>query len=198
MRYDSAPRGPVVQRRLMLEGNLVAAVRIAAEGRLGSAAAWTDTEGRRRRGVLIPKARQAEIGSLPGSTFCREAAFEVLKRGGKLEAVPSKPSDGLVVRVEKEHAGQRLVVEMPSEPKPVAERLRRIFEKTGLKFEDDYGTLVARAPFATAQKVLEAYMDSSRPLYFHGRFRALALASTASLREKQADRDAEPERAMAP
>ncbi|WP_456717998.1 MULTISPECIES: strawberry notch C-terminal domain-containing protein [unclassified Bradyrhizobium] len=191
-RYDAVPRGAVEQRRLMLEGNLVAAVRIAAEGHLGTAAAWTDVDGRRRRGVLIPKGRQAEIGSLPGSTFCKEAALEVLKRGGRLEAVPSRPSDGVVIRSEAGKGGQRLVVELPAEPKPVAERLRRSFEKAELRFDENYGMLSASVPFSAASKVLAAYMDSSRPLYFHGRFRALALASTASLRGQSTDAESEP------
>jgi C-terminal domain on Strawberry notch homologue len=198
MRYDAVPSGQVEQRRLMLEGNLVASVRIAAEGRLGTAAAWTDLDGRRRRGVLIPKGRQAEIGSLPGSTFCKEAAFEVLKRGGRLEAIPSRPGDGVVIKVETDRGGQRLVVELPAEPKPVAERLRRGFEKADLRFEENYGILSASVPFAAASKVLATYMDSTRPLYFHGRFRALALASTASLREQKAEPDAEPQLAPAP
>ena len=186
-RYDAVPSGWVDERRRMLDGNLVAAVRLAAEGRMGTAATWEDVEGRRRRGVLIPKNRQNDLAHLQGSTFCPEAAFQVLSRGGRLESVPSKPNDGVVFRCEEPTHGQpvtRLVLELPTEPKPVADKLRRIFEKAGVRdFSEGQGLLVARGAMSAAPKLLKAYLDSTRCLYFHGKFRALALSATVALKD---------------
>lgn len=204
--YDEAPSGMVEERRRMLDGNLVAAVRLAAEGKLGTAASWEDTEGRRRRGVLIPKNRQSELALLPGSTFCPNAAHEILRRGGRLESVPSRPNEGVVFRVEEPTTGQaatRMVIELPSEPKPLADRLRRIFERIGVNFTEGQGMLVARGSITAAPRLLKAYLDSSRCVYFHGRFRELALSATLSLKPSQrppapAEGDAEAEQDHAP
>jgi hypothetical protein len=192
-RFDAAPSGTMDERRRLLDGNLVAAVRLASEGKIGTAASWEDADGRRRRGVLIPKNRQDELLHLPGSTFCANAAHEILRRGGRLEQVPSKPGEGVVFRVEEPASGQpasRMVIEIPSEPKPLADRLQRIFERAGVReFSDGQGVLVARGPLSAAPRMLAAYLDSTRCLYFHGRFRELALSATLSLRK---DPDAEP------
>lgn len=204
--YDAAPSGLIDERRRMLDGNLVAAVRLAAEGKLGTAASWEDTEGRRRRGVLIPKNRQSELAHLPGSTFCPNAANEILQRGGRLESVPSRPNEGVVFRVEEPTTGQtatRMVLELPSEPKPLADKLRRIFERIGVKFSEGDGMLVARGSITAAPRLLKAYLDSSRCVYFHGRFRELALSATLSLKAAQrpigpAEDDAEAEPAASP
>jgi hypothetical protein len=186
-RYDAVPSGLVEERRRMLDGNLVAAVRIAAEGKLGTAASWEDSEGRRRRGVLIPKNRQNEISHLPGSTFCANAANEIIQRGGRLESSASRPHEGVIFRVEEQAVGQdraRMVVEIPVEPKPLSERLQRVFAKAGVQeWSEGQGFLSARGPLAAAPRLLKAYLDSTRCLYFHGRFRELALSATLSLRE---------------
>jgi hypothetical protein len=201
--YDAAPAGLIDERRRMLDGNLVASVRLAAEGKLGTAASWEDNEGRRRRGVLIPKNRQNELAHLPGSTFCPNAANEILQRGGRLESVPSRPNEGVVFRVEEPTTGQtatRMVIELPSEPKPLADKLRRIFERIGVNFTEGQGMLVARGSIANAPRLLKAYLDTSRCVYFHGRFRDLALSATLSLKPSQrpaapSEADPEPEHA---
>src|SRR3546814_5230715 len=56
--FDKVPRGAVTVTRKLLDGNLVAAVRSARDAGFGIAASYCDERGIRRRGVLVPKARQ--------------------------------------------------------------------------------------------------------------------------------------------
>ena len=75
--------------RKVLDGNLVAAVRMAAEsaeGTFGSAVAYVGEDGTRRKGVLIPKSKQSRLQNLPGFTSLPEVALAVLRTGGRLDS----------------------------------------------------------------------------------------------------------------
>ncbi|MFC6049375.1 strawberry notch C-terminal domain-containing protein, partial [Methylobacterium hispanicum] len=111
--FDALPGGRVKVERKILDGNLVAAVRAAAEsaeGTFGSAVAFRGEDGIRRKGVLIPKSKQNRLQNLPGSTSEPRVALAVLRAGGRLDSTAaSDKSQAVSMMVE----GRSLVIQLP-------------------------------------------------------------------------------------
>jgi hypothetical protein len=64
--FDTAQRGVVERRRLILDGNLFKAAQIAAKNGLGNSVIYTDTNGNRLRGVILRKDLKVEhLNRLP-------------------------------------------------------------------------------------------------------------------------------------
>jgi len=99
-KFDAAPEGTVVVRRLILDGNLFKAAQIAATNALGSSVIYSDGEGNRHRGVLL--ARGVEMKHLQSlavrvetPAMCREilARFDGIALSSSPDAKGARDRD---------------------------------------------------------------------------------------------------------
>ena len=178
--FDAIPGGRVKVERKILDGNLVAAVRMAAEsaeGTFGSAVAFVGEDGVRRKGVLIPKSKQSRLQNLPGFTSLPEVALAVLRSGGRLDST-SGSDKSLAASVMLE--GRSLVVQLPwgrnkkaAKPYLSSGDFERAVEGVAPRDESNYREY--RLPLDLAGPCLEAVLSIAGRMHFAGRFRKVAL-----------------------
>lgn len=201
--FDMIPGGRVKVERKILDGNLVAAVRTAAEsseGTFGSAVAFVGEDGVRRKGVLIPKSKQNRLQNLPGYTAVPEVAVAVLRSGGRLDSTAgSDKSQAVSLMVE----GRSLVLQLPGGRNKKAakaylasEEFERALE--GVTFRDENGYREYRMPLDLGRSCVAAVLSVAGRMHFAGRFRKVALEAAASDRRPvQADRPSYEQRPLA-
>lgn len=96
-KFDRAPAGTIVHRRLILDGNLFKAAQIAATSSLGSSVIYTDTHGNRHRGVLLARGVEMKhLKSLPVRVETAAMCAEVLRR-----------FEGITLTSSQDHACER-------------------------------------------------------------------------------------------
>ncbi|CAG9169977.1 strawberry notch C-terminal domain-containing protein [Cupriavidus pinatubonensis] len=96
-KFDRAPAGTIVYRRLILDGNLFKAAQIAATSSLGSSVIYTDVHGNRHRGVLLARGVEMKhLKSLPVRIETAAMCAEVLRR-----------FDGITLTSSQDHACDR-------------------------------------------------------------------------------------------
>ncbi|MCM3609207.1 hypothetical protein M4D49_27355 [Cupriavidus pauculus] len=96
-KFDRAPAGTIVYRRLILDGNLFKAAQIAATSSLGSSVIYTDVHGNRHRGVLLARGVEMKhLKSLPVRIETAAMCAEVLRR-----------FEGITLTSSQDHACER-------------------------------------------------------------------------------------------
>ena len=193
---DAIPGGRVKVERKILDGNLVAAVRAAAEsseGTFGSAVAFKGEDGVRRKGVLIPKSKQNRLHNLPGSTSEPQVALAVLRAGARLDSTAgSDKSQAVSMMVE----GRSLVIQLPGGRNRKASKAYLASETflaavEGATSRDESGYREYRLPVDAGAPAAAAVLELAGRMHFAGRFRKVALETAAA-------NDAKPEPARRP
>lgn len=183
--FDAIPGGRVKMERKVLDGNLVAAVRMAAEsaeGTFGSAVAYVGEDGTRRKGVLIPKSKQSRLQNLPGFTSLPEVALAVLRTGGRLDSTAGSDKS-LAASMMLE--GRSLVVQLPwgrnrkaAKPYLASGEFEQAVEGVAPRDESNYREY--RIPLDLAGPCLSAVLAVAGRMHFAGRYRKVALDAAAN------------------
>lgn len=178
--FDRVPGGRIKVERKILDGNLVAAVRTAAEsseGTFGSAVAYVGEDGVRRKGVLIPKSKQNRLHNLPGYASTADVALAVLRSGGRLDTTASADKSSAVSMMVE---GRSLVLQLPGGRNKKAAKAylaSEDFERAveGVAYREESGYREYRIPLDLARPSVAAVLSVAGRMHFAGRFRKVAL-----------------------
>lgn len=166
-RFDRAPRGEVLVRRRILDGNLVRAVIAARNAGWGSAATWTDEHGTPHRAILVPKHKQDTLHFLPGRCTDPNLAMLLLEEGATLFTNPDAPDTGASISLE----GDRIVVDVPGN-----KRITKLFETESIlavvgAYKGDHRMKRSVIPADRVEKLCRAFSESGHAFHYSGDMR---------------------------
>jgi hypothetical protein len=191
--FDAAPRGSVTVQRKVLDGNLFNAVKSACDLGFGTMAGFTDDQGRRRRGVLIPQSKQAKLESIPVASRHPGVIIEVLaKTSGPIYTNVEERGEGLILREYAKNPGMVTII------KPGKKQLSKPFDfpeveaMAGQKFKGDWRGVEITVPRDVAEQIIGFYADHGITFHFDGKHRTMAVLAAQSLAAQEKNEE-EPE-----
>ena len=178
--FDAAPRGTVAVERKVLDGNGIGAVLAARRMGCGTRVTYSDTAGRTRIGVLMPRGMERRIAIQPCRTSQPTVAAEVLARGGRLRTDPLHPADGVEIRPDQRRGGVRVVI-------PAGKRAAKGFETPEMlaltgPFQGDWREREAHVKAARVSDVLAVLARAGCQFFFDAAHRAAAVESARAAR----------------
>ena len=166
-RFQKMPRGQVLVRRRILDGNLVRAVIAARNAGWGSAATWTDEQGVPHRAILVPKHKQDSLHFLPGRCTDPDLAMIMLEEGATLFTNPDDLDSGASLVLD----GDRVVVDVPGN-----KRITKLFETDKIAavvgtYKGDHRTKRAVVPAHRLDALCRAFSESGHAFHYAGEMR---------------------------